>query len=452
MQKASTYLPWPRAAGSALLIGAPAYLWASWMGLSLHMPAYGWQALLASSLALPFVFLVWADRSSGSEFLRKAYLGFTGLCLSAALLPLFVKANAPLVQGYGFFATALAVVSLVWQRDRSASAWQRKALWAFVAAAVPSITGGPRAVPPHPSLLSLSLLMIAGVTLCLTGNDEGAPGHYSARRLASIAALLFVLGWVTLSLAPGASAAASLGIRGILAAVRALILEITKPIAYVIGWLIDLMLAAIRERGEEIESPLSPLGPPERREQFDEHLPSQIWTIARGILIAVAIFLALRAIWRLLERYASESGEAKPDETRSSEYSASKAARWALDKIKELSGPLASMLSQRLRRKADEDPLVAMYHRFLTLAEASGYARAASQTPLEFSRSLVEKVPDASLHIDRITRIFVSRFYAGRPATPQEVSLLRESVQAFESVLSSVPAKEGSPHSLPGNG
>ncbi|MGI6661937.1 MAG: DUF4129 domain-containing protein [Bacillota bacterium] len=441
MQKASTYLPWSKATGSALLIGVPAYLWASWLGLSRHVPAFGWQTVLASSLAIPFVFLVWADRSSGSEVLRKAYLGITGLCLSAAALPFIVKRYAPLAQIYGLFTVTLAVVSLIWQRDRSPSAWQRKALWAFVVAAVPSIAGGTRAVPPHPSLLFLSLLMIAGVTLCLTGNDEDATGHYSARRLASIAALLFLLGWIALSLAPGASSVASLGIRGILVAIRTVILEVTKPLGFVIGWLINFLLAAIRKRGQETESPLNPLQPPEHPELAEEHAVSEVWAIVGWVLVAVFIALALRAIWRLLEKYAARTRVTKEDESRSSEYSASRAARWAVDKIRELGGPLASMISRRFRRRTEEDPLVAMYDRFLTLAEASGHARVPSQTPLEFSRSLGEKMPDASSHIERITRIFVSRFYANRPATPEELSSLRESLAAFESAVANEGAR-----------
>jgi hypothetical protein len=120
MRKASTYLPWSKATGSALLIGVPTYLWAWMLGLSSYVPALGWKTLLVSSLAIPFVFLVWADRSSDSMVLRRAYLTFIGLCLSAVPLSVYLKGYAPWVQGYGLFVAALgAVVSLIWQRDRS---------------------------------------------------------------------------------------------------------------------------------------------------------------------------------------------------------------------------------------------------------------------------------------------------------------------------------------------
>jgi hypothetical protein len=88
--------------------------------------------------------------------------------------------------------------------------------------------------------------MIAGVTLCLTDNDEERHSTLAPpRRLASIAALLFLLGWIALSLAPGASSRSVLGDeRGSSVAVRTVILEVTKaPEAFVVGWLIDLLLS-----------------------------------------------------------------------------------------------------------------------------------------------------------------------------------------------------------------
>jgi hypothetical protein len=436
MRKASTYLPWSKATGSALLIGVPTYLWAWMLGLSSYVPALGWKTLLVSSLAIPFVFLVWADRSSDSMVLRRAYLTFIGLCLSAVPLSVFLKGYAPWVQGYGLFVAALGAVSLIWQRDRSPYAWQRKALWAFVAASVPSVLGGPAGIVPlHPSLISLSLFMIAGVTLCLTDNDESGPAHSPPRRLASITALLFVLGWLAVSLAPGASSLASWGVRGVLSAVRRVLLEVIKPLSFLVGWLIDLLLRVLEGKKQETESPFNPFERLEPPEQVEEHAPSGVWTFIGWILVAILIVLVLRIIWKLLERYAGGTEDAKPDEIRSSEYSASKAARWAAKKIRELGSPLASMISQRFSRKKDEEPLVAMYGQFLTLAEALGHTRAPSQTPLEFSLSLSEKMPEASMHIERITWIFMSRFYAERAAAPEDLSAMRESLEALESAL-----------------
>ncbi|HHX27837.1 MAG: DUF4129 domain-containing protein [Bacillota bacterium] len=445
MQRASPSLPWTKAAGSALVIGVPAYLWASAFGLSRHLwSPGGWQALLAASIALPFVFLIWADRSSESGVLRRAYLGFMAICLSLVPVSSLVKELAPWVLDASLFAAALGAVALVWQRDRSPAGWQRKTLWAFIAAPVPSlITGSSRAIPDHPSLLSMSLLMVTGVTLCLTENEGSTGGHRPARRLASIAALLFILGYLASSLAPGASLAASWGLRGIMSAFRAVLLELVKPLSILVGWLIDLLLAVVA-KGQENEAPLNPFERPELPENIEEHAPSEAWAFIGWVLAAILVIVALRVIWRLLERYASRSRGPVVEETRSSEYSALRAARWALDKVKELGNPLASIISQRFRRKRDEDPLVATYGEFLALAASFGHSRAPSQTPLEFSLALREKCPGSTLHIERITGIFVSCFYGERPALPEELSSMRESLVALESVLAA-QAKDDRP-------
>lgn len=434
MRKAWSYLPWSKVAGSSLLLGVPAYIWAYWLGLSQYAGTHGPSVLLAASLALPFPLLIWADRSAASPALRKAYVALTGLCIGSVVLPAFLGLYAPALQGWGVLVLALAVACLIWQRDTSPPAWQRKVLWAFVAAAVPSVAGGIRAFPGTSSLLSLALLMSLGIALCLTGNDEDLPGRYSARRVALMAILLSVTGWLALVLVPGASTVASYGIRGILEVLRALILAIVKPWSILVGWLMDALLAAIGKRGQETESPLNPIGPPERPELEEDLPPSEIWPVVGWALAFMLIILALWAIWKLLEMYSSRARGEGADEVRSSDFTASKAARWALDKVKELGRPLASMISRRLRL-GSEDPLVAMYERFLTLAYAAGYVRAPSQTPIEFAHFLEEKLPDAAPYIESITTVFSSRFYSGRQATHEELAKVRESLAAFEASL-----------------
>lgn len=438
MPKASSYLPWNKVLGSTLLLGTPAFLWATALGIGRALPELPWQAALAISLVSTPIFLVWADRSSGSRPLRIGYLAVIALGLIAVMLGSASPAAASAVLPSGLFTVALGSASLVWQRERTPSSWQQKALWAFILAAAPSVVTGAAALASlgPPSLFFLALLMVVGVTLCLADNEATASTNRRGKRLASITASAFFLGWLVSSLAPGASSAASWGIRGLLHAIRSALIEILKPVGWLVEWLIGILLLVLRKSTEQ-ENPFQGIPGGDLIQETEEYVTPTAMKVL-GWLVAVALALAfIRLLWTMLERYSSRRGAPEVAETRSSEWSTSKAARWAAAKARELVAPLADLLSGGFGRARNPvDPLVSMYSEFLSLAAEAGHSRTASETPLEFARALASRVPEASSQIASISSLFSSRFYARREASPEELSSMRQDLRLFRLSLS----------------
>lgn len=432
MRPPSPYLAWNKVAGSALLLGVTAYSWVSALGLARWIPEAPWQAVLAACLIAPTAFLVWADRSSDSKPLRAAYLAAVGTGIAAVFIGAVPGSAAPQVLSCGFTAVSLGVASLLWQKDRTPPAWQRKALWSFVLCAAPwAFSANSWRPGGQVPLLFAALLMALGVTLTLADIESGTLPGRPGRRLAIITALVSLSGCLASSFIPGASAAASRWLKSLAALARTVFLQLVKPVAWLVAWLIKLILPLV-SKNTEAESPLGQLPRQRPFPEPEEYVTPKAWTVVGWVLAAVLAAAFLRVLWSLLERYAARHGAQEVTEVRTSEWSAAKAAKWAAAKARELAKPLIAFASrQPWGQRGASDPLVALYAEFLSVAAESGHARKASQTPLEFSRVFAGAVPKSSLQIESISSLFSEKFYSGKRASPSEIRVLRENLKSL---------------------
>ena len=114
MRTPSPYLPWNKVAGSALLLGVAAYLWAEGLGALKQLSRTTWQTDLAAFFAITALLVVWADRSLHSRPLRIAYLSLVTLGVAAAVagsLRAPAASSAPAGAHYGGARRVLALVA-----------------------------------------------------------------------------------------------------------------------------------------------------------------------------------------------------------------------------------------------------------------------------------------------------------------------------------------------------
>lgn len=436
MRTPSPYLPWNKVAGSALLLGVAAYLWAEGLGALKQLSRTTWQTDLAAFFAITALLVLWADRSLHSRPLRIAYLSLVTLGVAAAVAGSLRGSGLQAALPLGLTTVGLGVSSLLWQKNRTTWSWQGKVLWAFVLSALPSVLfAEPSLSGGRPPLILLALFLVLGVTLCLSDEASGNLSNRSGKRLAAISLVTFVLGWAVASLAPGASSAASWGVRSLAAAARALFLELVKPVAWLVDWLIRLLLIAIRKEPDP-EAPIQMMPGKRPLPEVREYTTPKAFTVAGWILGVIAVAAFIRVLWILMERYAAKRDASRVTEERTSDWSAANAAKWAAAKAREVLEPVMRLISGRLAgRESHADPIVSIYAEFMEAAAESGFPRKPSQTPLEFSRAFASAVPGAAAQIGAISSCFTERFYSGRKASAGELAAMRENLKSLKESL-----------------
>ena len=158
-------------------------------------------------------------------------------------------------------------------------------------------------------------------------------------------------------------------------------------------------------------------------------IPESVRKVGSFLVAAIWIFLFVGAIWTLsnalfkwlLQRIAqSEDSEVVPVSGAFKED-----LRWLLKvlavKMKRLYGSILRLFGRGASVKTPPSSARIIYRRLLRWAAARGFPRGLAQTPGEYLRTLVEKVPRAESAVSFITAHYVVERYSAETVAPVQV-------------------------------
>jgi hypothetical protein len=210
------------------------------------------------------------------------------------------------------------------------------------------------------------------------------------------------------------------------------------PLAYVIEWLVYLLLSIFGARaGQQAPQPLQP-GEVDRRLQslLSLEISSELAALLKAAGAAVLLVAALLVVARAASRWRLSSADAEAtEEQRDSVWEAGRLKRILLAWLRRLfgRGVRAKMASSSVElggvsedtRAARVSSIRELYRQLLRLGEAAGSSRATATTPLEHVRALQLALEPAD-DVAHLTRAYNKVRYADVEPTSAEAAAAQD--------------------------
>jgi hypothetical protein len=218
--------------------------------------------------------------------------------------------------------------------------------------------------------------------------------------------------------------------------VLVLVYVIVIPLAYLIQWLIFLMLSMLHASANPV--PPQPMQPSDIGNVFERLIsaliPASVLVAIKAIGAAIALGLALLIVTRGLSRWRASTADAEAtNEQRESVMDAAALRLWLWAWLLKLlrraarQGPAARAgagATAESAPPAELDSARAVYVQLLTTGAAAGAARAATVTPHEHLPGLAS-VLEPRPALEELTEAYVRERYAEMRAPDEELAILR---------------------------
>ena len=215
------------------------------------------------------------------------------------------------------------------------------------------------------------------------------------------------------------------------------------PIAFVVEWLVYLLLGLLRGNGGQQQPQL--LQPADINNQLQNlstlDIPPEVLIVLKAAGATILLAAALLVVARAASRWRSSNAEADAtEEQRESVWDAGRLGRLLLAWLRRLlrlgrrpsatveaAGPDALDAVQAGRTLSIRE----VYRQLLRLGETAGAPRDAATTPLEHLRSLQLSLEPAD-DLASLTRAYISVRYADEQPSPAEAQLARDELDRLQ--------------------